>query len=529
MVGARGADSRRGGGLRLADGGPGGNDAAMTTTSATPQDAGSALLTTNRKALTLNLRQGIYGTFAEIGAGQEVVRNFFKAGGASGTVAKSMSAYDMKISDDVYGKASRYVSRERLSQMLAFEYELLVKRLGADRGDTSAFFVFANTVATTSFKSGGDGHAWMGLRFQAGPKGAPNEIHLHVRLWDKEASLQQDAVGIVGVNLIYAAYFQRDSQEAFLRALVDNVGAARVEVDFLHVSGPEFARYDNRVVALKLVESGLTNAAAFGTGGAVEVPGEMFYKKAVLVERGLFRPVTTVSVDMMERAAARFAQDDESAGAHLLKLFEISVPAVGAVPLDYGDLLARIDLNAAAGYPALVSNYREFYRIPAYFRRYTKERVAIVAGINNLVDIFSDVYYTHLDGGVLEACGRLFKDKVRMYVYPMRRVQLRRLAASLEGGRSLFEDSTEGDAESVVTAENVPMRPAVRHLYAHLLENGLVRSLCEYDPAALNCRPRTLLARIHDDEPGWEHEVPGAVAEIIRQKRPWGGHGVGAP
>lgn len=502
----------------------------MTTSPDTPQDAGSALLTTNRKALTLNLRQGIYGTFAEIGAGQEVVRNFFKAGGASGTVAKSMSAYDMKISDDVYGKASRYVSRERLSQMLAFEYDLLVKRLGADRGDSSAFFVFANTVATTSFKSGGDGHAWMGLRFQAGPRSAPNEIHIHVRLWDKEAGLQQDAVGIVGVNLIYAAYFQRDSQDAFIRALVDNVGAARVEVDFLHVSGPEFSGYDNRVCSLKLVESGLTNATAFGSDGSVQVPGEMFYKKSVLVERGLFRPVTTVSVDMMERAAARFVADDESASASLLKLFEISIPTgAQASRLDYADLLARIDLIAAAGFPALVSNYREFYRIPAYFRRYTKEPVAIVAGINNLVDIFSDGYYTHLDGGVLEACGRLFKDKVRMYVYPMRRVQLRRLAASLEGGRSLFEDSAEGDAESVVTAENVPMRAAVRHLYAHLLENGLVRSLCEYDPAALNCRPRTLLARIHDDEPGWEHEVPEAVAELIRAKRPWGGHGVGAP
>lgn len=494
----------------------------MSTPNASKDD-GSSLLTTNRKALTINLREGVYGTFAEIGAGQEVVRHFFKAGGASGTVAKSMSAYDMKVSDDVYGKASRYVSRERLSQMLALEYDLLVRRLGLERGENSAFFVFANTVATTSFKSGGDGHAWMGLRFQTCPKCEPNEIHLHVRLWDKEASLQQDAVGIVGVNLLYAAYFQRESQDEFLRALVDNVGAARVEVDFVCVSGPEFSQYDNRVGALKLVEASLTNAAAFDEKGQVEVPGQMFYKRSVLVERGLFRPVTTVSVDMIERAASRFTNDDPASAPTLLKIFEITMPATNEPSrTDYSDILARIDLIAAAGYPTLISNYREFYRIPAYFRRYTKERVAIVAGINNLVDIFSDVHYTHLDGGVLEACGRLFKDKVRMYVYPMRRVQLRRLASSHEGGRSLFEDRAEGDDEAVVTAENVPMRPAVRHLYEHLLENGLIRSLCEYDPAALNCRPRTLLARINDDEPGWEREVPPAVAELIRKKRHWG-------
>lgn len=502
----------------------------MSSASPLAPEAGVALLTTNRKALTINLQQSIYGTFAEIGAGQEVVRNFFKAGAASGTVAKSMSAYDMKFSDDIYGKAKRYVSRERLSQMLRHEYDLVVERLDPDRGERTTFFAFANTVATTSFKSGGDGNAWMGLRFQASPRCQPNEIHIHVRLWDKDANLQQDAVGIVGVNLLYAAYFHRDSPGEFIRSLVENVGVTRVEVDFLHAVGPEFTMFDNRIGALKLVEAGLTNAVAFGADGQVKVPMDFFYKKAVLMERGLFRPISTVSVDMMERAATRFVSDDALDPASLLRLFEISLTPFGeAGHLDYDDLLARVDLIAAAGYPTLVSDYREFYRLSAYFRRYTKERIAIVAGINNLVDIFSDTFYTNLDGGVLEACGRLFKDKVRMYVYPMKSAQLRRVAYATEESCSLFDHNMEGDDDTVVTAENAPMRLGVKNLYEHLLVNGLVRSLTEYDPLALNCRPRTLLTRIRNDEPGWEHEVPVPVAEMIRDRRPWGGHGVEAP
>lgn len=502
----------------------------MSTATPLVPEADSALLTTNRKALTVNLQRSIYGTFAEIGAGQEVVRNFFKAGGASGTVAKSMSAYDMKFSDDIYGKAKRYVSRERLSQMLRHEYDLVVERLDSERGDRTTFFAFANTVATTGFKSGGDGHAWMGLRFQVCPRCQPNEIHIHVRFWDKDANLQQDAAGIVGVNLLYAAYFHLNSPGEFIRSLVDNVGVGRVEVDFMHVVGPEFTAFDNRIGALKLVEAGLTNAVAYGADGQVKVPMDFFYKKSVLMERGLFRPVSTVSVDMMERSATRFIADDSLDPASLLRLFEVSLTPCGeAGHLDYDDVLARVDLIAAAGYPTLVSDYREFYRLSAYFRRYTKERVAIVAGINNLVDIFSDAYYTHLDGGVLEACGRLFKDKVKMYVYPMKRAQLLRLACSTEESCSLFEQSVDGDDDTVVTAENAPMRLAVKNLYEHLLVNGLVRSLAEYDPVALNCRPRTLLERIHNDEPGWEHEVPVPVAELIRERRPWGGHGVAAP
>lgn len=492
-------------------------------------DTGATLLTTNRKALTLNLEPMVYGTFAEIGAAQEVVRHFFKAGGASNTVAKSMSAYDMTFSDSIYGKAKRYVSRERMGAMLEHEYSLLVERLGAERGPRSTFFAFANTVATAGEKRGAIAHAWMGIRFQTTPGGAPNDIHVHVRLWDKSVSAQQDALGIVGVNLVYAAFSLLNDPDAFAKSLVDAVGADRVEVDFLNFTGPAFTTVDNRVIALKLVEQRLTNAVVFGPDGAPRVPGEFFWKKSVLVERGYFRPVAMVNTDMMERAAEQLLADGVPADG-LLRLFEITLnPCVPGVHHDYADLLSRADLLAALGHPVVFTDYREFYRLPAYFRRYTTERVAVVAGVNNLVDIFADKYYTHLDGGVLEACGRLFKDNVRLYVYPMRLGRLRAIAGAGQDGAGLFDSGCGGEDTSVVTADCLPMRPAVRHLFAHLLETDRIVPLLRYDEAALACAPRTLADRIANDEPGWEHEVPETVAEWIRARRPWGGHGACAP
>lgn len=491
-------------------------------------DPDSSLLTTNRKALTLNLDDSVYGTFAEIGAGQEVVRHFFKAGGASRTVAKSMSAYDMTFSDSIYGKARRYVSRERMGAMLEHEYSLLVTRLGAERGPRTMFFAFANTVATAGEKKGAVAHAWMGIRFQTTPGGEPNDIHLHLRLWDKSVTAQQDALGIVGVNLVYGAFRHLADPDLFARSLVDNVGADRVEVDFLDFAGPAFAGMDNRVVALKLVEQKLTNGVFFGPDGRVGVPGEFFWKKSVLVERGYFRPVTIVNTDMMERAARRLLADGVD-DASLLRIFEITLGR-SVDPRshhDYAELLARADMLAAVGHPVLFTDYREFYRIPAYFRRYTAERVALVAGVNNLVDIFADEHYSHLDGGVLEACGRLFKDNVRLYVYPMRLGRLRALAGG--DGAKLFDSACGGEDLSVVTADCLPMRPAVRHLFSHLLETSRIVPLLDYDEAALACAPRTLAERIANDEPGWEHEVPPAVASRIRESRPWGGHGVVAP
>jgi hypothetical protein len=266
----------------------------------------SELLTTNRKALTINLDEPRYGTFAEIGAGQEVARQFFQAGGAAGTVAKSISAYDMKFSDAVYGKAARYVSRERLALMLDREYDLLIQRLKEIRGDRSAFFVFADTVAAKSFKGTNECHGWMGVRFQAEANASASDIILHVRMWDKENILQQQALGIIGVNLIYGAFYYISDQDRFIRSLADNLTVDRIEVDMINFAGPLFSEVDNRIMSLKLVECGLTNAVMFSPKGEVLQPSEVLYKKAILVERGSFRPVTLVSQDMLRCALTEF-------------------------------------------------------------------------------------------------------------------------------------------------------------------------------------------------------------------------------
>src|SRR5688572_18121846 len=315
------------------------------------------LLTTNRKALTINLDERKYGTFAEIGAGQEVARVFFQAGGACGTIAKTISAYDMNFSDAIYGKAPRYVSRERLGLMLSHEYDLLIERLAAQRGDRTTFFVFADTVATKGYKRTNDAHGWLGVRIQTEPGGPPSDVLLHVRMWDKENVLQQEALGIAGTNLIYAACYYRDDPKRFIESLVDNLGTARVEVDMLNFSGPAFAQIDNRLMALYLVQFGLTNAVMFGPEGDVLQPSELFYKKAILVERGSFRPVTHVNVDMLNCATAQFVQEPAVKGKEVVVLMEITMNNLLATgELDAPDFLSRVDLLGELGFTAMISN-----------------------------------------------------------------------------------------------------------------------------------------------------------------------------
>jgi hypothetical protein len=284
----------------------------------------SELLTTNRKALTINLDQAKYGTFAEIGAGQEVARHFFQAGGAAGTVAKSISAYDMKFSDEIYGKAARYVSQERLGLMLDHEYNLLIERLHTVRGERTQFFVFSDTVAAKSFKGTNEAHGWMGVRFQAEPNTPPSDVVIHVRMLDKENILQQQALGIIGVNLTYGAFYYINDQDQFIRSMADNLGIDRIEVDMINFAGPLFANVDNRLMSLKLVEYGLTNAVMFSPKGEVLQPSEVLYKKAIVVERGSFRPVTLVNEDMLRCALAQFLQEPALKGVDVVVLMEIT-------------------------------------------------------------------------------------------------------------------------------------------------------------------------------------------------------------
>lgn len=477
-----------------------------------PQSTSGAA--TSRKALAINLDRSAYGAFAEVGAGQEVVRHFFKAGGASGTVAKSISAYDMRVSDAIYGHPQRYVSRERLEQMLDHEYTLLVERLKVDRGQVTRFFAFADTVATTPHDGKGQGHSWIGMRFQDRPQAEPSEVLLHLRLWDKDADRQQDAVGAVGVNLIHAALHTCDSVDQFLGALVDEVGSNRVEVEFAHFSGPAFGAFDSRAVALRLVRLGLTDAVLFGPEGTPQVPSEYFYKRSVLVARGSFRPVSLVNEDML--ACALRALPD--GGKDTLPIFEM---CIGSDPHPESELIDRIRLVSALQRPLLVTRHRGWYRLPAYFRLHTTGSITLVAGMNNLVDLFNPAHYVHLEGGVLESCGRLFKDGVRVMVYPMRGDQLRRLILDPVACKVCFPESYLIAEDSVVTAADIQIRPSVEGLFQHLLNNGFLVPITGADAQAMACQPRTLAERIRRREGGWEHEVPPAVAVAIKSLNLW--------
>jgi hypothetical protein len=482
------------------------------------------LLTTNRKALTINLDGSKYGTFAEIGAGQEVARVFFQAGGASGTIAKTISAYDMVFSDAIYGKASRYVSQDRLTLMLDHEFGLLKERLDSIRGNSTTFFVYADTVATKSFKGNNEAHGWMGVRFQTEPHGPTNDIIIHVRMWDKENVLQQEALGIIGTNLIYGAFYYRDNPQKFIQSLLDNLSYDRIEVDMIEFIGPAFPNVDNRLLSMHLVQYGLTNAVLFGPNKAVLQPSEVFHKKAVLVERGSFRPVTNVNVDMLNCATAQFVQEDSVKSKDVVIIVEITMNNLLADgQLDVHDFLSRVDLLGEIGLTVLISNYPEYYRLTSYLRRYTKEMIGVTMGINNLLEIFNEKYYENLAGGILESFGRLFRNSVKLYIYPMRQEAY---DSYLAMGNPAAGKSPTGEnsfaSNVLITARNAKVSDHLRSLYEHLLQNNYLECITGYDPTVLNTLSRDVLHRIQHNDPTWECMVPYPVADAIKRLRLFG-------
>jgi hypothetical protein len=474
------------------------------------------LLTTTQKALTINLDALKYGAFAEIGAGQEVAREFFHAGGASGTIAKTISAYDMAVSDAIYGKAPRYVSRERLQLMLDHEYQLLVDRLGPTRGERTAFFAFADTVATSNFKGTNEAHGWLGYKFQPAPGEQASEIVLHVRMWDKEAALQQQALGMVGVNLIYGALYYRADLPRLIESLRDSLEPARIEIDMLRFSGPAFAGVDNRLMSLHLVQSGLTNAVMFGSDCDVLQPSEVLHKKALLVERGSFRPPTHVNIDMIESAKGMFIKEPQLAGIEVMVLMELTMNnLLSDGSLDAADFLARVDLLSDMGYTVLISNYPEYYRLTSYFRRYTKEMIGVAMGVNNVRELFDPKYYTNLEGGILEAFGRLFRNSVKLYVYPMWLHEYERLLVKTDAQDGAASQETDG---GLVDADNIAIDNIVADLYEHIAKNRLVTSIQGFNPDVLHIYSRDVLKKIRLQDRSWEAMVPAAVAEGIKRR-----------
>ena len=454
---------------------------------------------THQKALQINLDPSKYGTFVEIGAGQEVGRWFFRVGGAAGTIAKTMSAYDMTVSDAIYGPCERYVSRQRLTAMLEREFGLLIERLGQKRGASTRFFVFADTVAAKSYsRKDMDAQGWLGVRFQTEPQGEPSQIIIHARLLDAENVQEQEALGVIGVNLVHAALYRHADPTALLDALLDNLTAERVEVDMVKLTGPAFAGVDNRIVALQLVQRGLTKAAMFLANGEVVQPADALYKKSIIVERGSFRPVTKITLDMLECATSMFVQEPKVQGEEVTVLMEMTLKnLIEGDRIDPKDFLDRVDILGALGKTVLISNYGEYHRLAAYLFRHTKKMIGIAMGVPTLREIFDEKYYADLEGGILESFGRLFKNDLKLYVYPLR----------------------EPKTGALITAGNLRVAPNLRHLYSYLVENRLIESLRDFDERCLPIFSRDVLAKIRSGDPAWEGMVPPVVAQMIKERK----------
>lgn len=463
----------------------------MTTTREDASD-------THQKALKVNLDPRWYGTFAEIGAGQEVVRWFFRVGGAAGTVAKSISAYDMQVSDAIYGSAQRYVSRERLQSMLDLEFQLTVERLGETRGDSTAFFTFADTVVARSFKGGNECHGWIGVKFQAHPRDEASQIVMHVRMLEEHAAAQQEALGIIGVNLLYGAFFLHHEPDQLVESLLDQLGPGRVEIDLIEFSGIEFRYVDNRVMAVKLVQLGLSGAAMFGPDGRVLQPSEVLRKRPILVERGSFRPVTHVNMDMLRCAHEKFAAEPAVQGQPILQLMELTMRNLLAerTEVDRRDFLARADLLCACGMTVMISDFFRYYRLAAYLATFTEERIGIVMGVPSLVELFDEKYYGDLPGGILESFGRLFKNELKLYVYPLRK----------------------HENDDLATIHTVEVAPSLKKLYGYLAERGSFVELDNFNPQYLDIFSRDVLKRIGEGDSTWESMVPEGVATLIKKR-----------
>ena len=476
-------------------------------------------LTAERKALRVNLDSSKYGTFAEIGAGQEVARHFFQAGGAAGTVAKTISAYDMKFSDAIYGEAGRYVSRKRLVQMMAHEYELLNERLSEARGEQSTFFAFSNTLSALNYSKTNECHGWMGIRFQISPLSPHHDIILHVRMLDKDNQLQQEAIGILGVNLVYGAMHLSGNPDAFIESLTDSIGENRIEVDMIEFNGPSFEAVDNRILCLKLAEKGLTHAVMFNESGHVVQPAEKLYKKACLIERGSFRPLTKVNLDMLEKAKSQFvAREDVEVGS--VEVFmELTLRSLlNEGDIDYEDFIARIEVINSCGYGVLVSNYLEYFKLSSYLRRYVRNPIGLVLGLNNLADIFKEDYYLKLEGGILEAFGKLFKDNVKIYAYPIELKNFERYRKQLGLGDNV---ETEIDDDGLVTIENLLVASNLRNLYKYIRENGFLITIENCDRSNMNLFSRDIFELVQNRTDGWKDCLPPCVTDMIEKNNLW--------
>lgn len=455
-------------------------------------------LDTGQKAFEINLDNGIYGTFAEIGAGQEVARCFFRAGGAAGTIAKSMSAYDMTVSDTIYGKCGRYVSKERVETMLSHEYNQLIDRLDTQRGSETKFFAFADTVAAKSFKYNSECHGWMGVRFQHEPKAEASQIIIHVKMLDTINLQQQEALGILGTNLVYNCFRLREDRVAFVKHLMDDLSTDRILIDYIKVTGPAFREQDHRLWPLELVKRGLTEVILFGSDGSVLSPKDIFYKKNILVSRGSYRPPTHLNIDMLntgkEIVCQKLGEDEKDS---LLVLPEISMSKLkerGQVISE--DFLARVDLLASLGHTCLITSFATYGELSYYLNQYTSKRVAFVMGYYNLQEVFNHEKYRDKPGGLFGGIGALLGHKTDLFVYP----------------------ALSDDGKSILKTKDADVIDEIKPLIDYLVHLNRIIDIEKYDKNHFAIWSRVVLRMIQNKEEGWEKMVPEVVAKTVKEK-----------
>ncbi|RYE26318.1 MAG: TonB-dependent receptor [Sphingobacteriaceae bacterium] len=457
---------------------------------------------TKQKALAVNLAPEIYGTFAEIGAGQDVAAHFFKAGASSGTIAKTMSAYDMVFSDAIYGvqQVKRYVTEQRLIAMLDREYGLLIERLAEIRGSSTTFFAFSGTFSTLNYHKTNEGHGWMGVRFQMEPEGDFHDVVLHVKLLDNDTNMQQQAVGILGVNLIYACFFYPEAPTVFLLSLMDDLAKDRIQIDMVRFEGPAFKKVDNRLMSLHLVKYGFSDAALFGPDGKNMQPSEVLYKKHIVVVRGRFRPVINVHIDMINTGVKQFMQEPDVDNTKVVVLTELTLQSLkernadATAEIDEKDFLDRVDILCSLGQTVMISNFHEYYKLVAYLSKITKLKLGVVLGYPNLEYIFSEEHYRSLDGGILESFATLFSRKVKLFIYP-----------TLRDG-------------VILNCQNFSLPKHLIDLYEYLVANNKIEDVQDYNVSNLQIQTDRILKQIKQGAEGWEEFVPAEVAEMIKER-----------
>ncbi len=453
-------------------------------------------LKTEQKALEINLNESIYGTFSEIGAGQEVARNFFKVGAAAGTIAKTMSAYDKTYSDAIYGAevTGRYVCESRLYKMLDHEWTLLEERLRPIKSDCN-FFVFADTVTTINYTKTVKGQGWLGVRFQLVPGAAPSEIVIHSKMLDNDTKLQQDAIGILGVNIMYAVFYYKDDLKKLVVSLMDGL-EDRISIDLIRFNGPGFEDVDSTIVSLYMVAFGLTDVTIFDEEGLSIHASEFLYKKSLMVVRGNFKPPTLVTMDVIKSSFKQFKKGDDvnQAKSHLITEVTLDYLRFKDGKINLEDFKIRAELLRSLGYKVLISNQNNHQDLINYMEDYKIEHLGLVVGVRELEEIIIDKYENNQDGRLLVSLGELFNRNITIFVYP---------ALNRETG-------------ALLTADNINVPEGMKYLYKHLLESNQIVEVEGYNESLLSIYPSDVLNSIINGETDWEEKVPKKVRQLIK-------------